>query len=81
MAQDTKENGETIKLTEMANFGTLMAISMKGNGAMTKQKVKVFIHTPMEPNTKVTGVTISNTGTVLSSGLMEATTLVITKME
>ena len=43
--QNMRENGEKTKQTEEENFGTLMEISMKASGKMTKPMVTVFTFT------------------------------------
>lgn len=44
MEQNTKENGEIIRLMEKASSGMLMGMSMKETGKMTRLTVMVFTH-------------------------------------
>lgn len=70
--QDIKVNGFKIKLMEMANFYTQMAISTKVNGKMIRLMAMEYINTVMEQNIKDFGRKMSNTDKVFKLGLMAA---------
>lgn len=63
MDLNTRDSGETIKLTAKGNYSMLTAISMREIGLMIKQKEEE--HTVMQtgPTMKVPGTTINSMDT------------------
>lgn len=80
MVHDMRENGNSTKLTERANFGMSTEMSLTESGKMIRPMDMGFILTSMERNTKVTGRKISNMDTELRHGLMGLATKDTTRM-
>ena len=76
-----KECGKMIRHSVKENLFTLMAMFMKGNGSMTKQKEPALILMQMVPTTKVNGSMICNMDRVLNPGLMVLVTRASTMRE
>ena len=70
MEPNTKGNGETIKLTERVNFGTLTAIFLRGIGRTIKRTAMVFTVIQMVQNMKETGKTIFKMALGLKNGFI-----------
>lgn len=81
MALSTKENGVSIKPTEVESSGTLMETFTKDSGRTIKQTAMVSTCMSTVQSTKVTGRTISKMETVLRAGQMDRNIKVGTKKE
>jgi len=78
MALATKANGVTIKQMGRVSLSTQMGMFMKVSGSMTRLKVKEPTHMPTVHTMKASGLTTSNTDTVLKAGPTELDTKVNT---
>ena len=72
-----KVNGDTIKQMVMVLSGMCMETDMMAIGSMIKHRVKGYILTPMEQNTKANGLMIFNMDMALKTGLKEVLTKAI----
>jgi len=76
-----KDFGKITKQMEKGSFGTLMEMSMKVIGRMTRLTVLEFIYTLMEQSMKENGRMIYSMDSVLNPGQMEVNTRENTKRE
>ena len=81
MVQNMKDIGMIIKLKERVLFGMRREMCTKGTSLMTKLTAMECTRMSMEVSTKVTGRMICKRDMEVKCGVMELSTLEITKKE